>query len=495
MIEVIYKDEKQEAKGNEGVFSVPKNIRQIGLIGEDYRIYMEDYVYTFLRKAAGAEKNREDEKNCLAVLTGECKWAAGVTYIFVKGALTVENAEATSEHIDFSEETWQKIQEEAEKYFEGQEITGWFFAQKSLPMEASELFQKIHLKYFGGGEKVLMLMDPAEREEAFFRYENSFLARQNGYYIYYEKNPQMQAYMLEKNPGFAREDKEEIPDEAVKAFRKIIKKKKSKETEETEDRTSVFSYAATACLVLAVAAVGMRFYQNYRGVQNANTETEAVSAMLESEEEGNSAGDREKDIAGSTVEQTSAEAETAETQAEETEKDGEESSSDIVFGKEKDEKTADDIDNETDTAAVNGNNMQENEEETVRAGTEEITDMEKNEKEEDKTSGVIREEQKDGLSEEDAAIYREESDVRKANRRVQSARENDGQTEERGTENTETADAASTGSASYIIRPGDTLYQISMEKYGNMDEVAEICRLNGISEDEIIYPGQIIVLP
>ena len=35
MIEVIYKDEKQEAKGNEGVFSVPKNIRQIGMIGED----------------------------------------------------------------------------------------------------------------------------------------------------------------------------------------------------------------------------------------------------------------------------------------------------------------------------------------------------------------------------------------------------------------------------------------------------------------------------
>ncbi len=494
MIEVIYKDEKQEAKGNEGVFSVPKNIRQIGSIGEDYRIYMEDYVYTFLRKAAGAEKNGEDEKNCLAVLTGECKWAAGVTYIFVKGALTVDNAEATSEHIDFSEETWQKIQEDAGKYFEGQEITGWFFAQKSLPMEASELFQKIHLKYFGGGEKVLMLMDPAEREEAFFRYENSFLVRQNGYYIYYEKNTQMQAYMLEKNPGLAREDKEEIPDEAVKAFRKIIKKKKSRETEETEDRTSVFSYAATACLVLAVAAVGMRFYQNYRGVQNANTETEAVSAMLEGGEEENSAGDGEKDFTESAAE-TSAEVETAETQAEETENDTEESSSDIAFEKEKNEKTDDDIDDGTNTASANGNNMQESEEETVRTGTEEITDTEKNEKAEDKTSGVIREEEEGGLSEEDAAIYREESDVRKANRRVQSARENDGQTEEVKTENSETTDTASSGSASYIIRPGDTLYQISMEKYGNMDEVAEICRLNGISEDEIIYPGQIIVLP
>lgn len=31
-----------------------------------------------------------------------------------------------------------------------------------------------------------------------FRYENSFLVKQNGYYLYYEKNPQMQSYMLEK---------------------------------------------------------------------------------------------------------------------------------------------------------------------------------------------------------------------------------------------------------------------------------------------------------
>ena len=51
-----------------------------------------------------------------------------------------------------------------------------------------------------GGEKALMLMDPVEKEEAFFCYDNGRLLRQSGYYIYYEKNPQMQAYMLEKNP-------------------------------------------------------------------------------------------------------------------------------------------------------------------------------------------------------------------------------------------------------------------------------------------------------
>ena len=86
-------------------------------------------------------------------------------------------------------------------------------------------------------------MDPAEREEAFFRYENNFLVKQSGYYIYYEKNPQMQAYMLEKNAG-KEQRQEEVPDEAVKAFRKIIQKKKNnieeKETEELEEENLCF---------------------------------------------------------------------------------------------------------------------------------------------------------------------------------------------------------------------------------------------------------------
>ena len=89
MIEVIYKDEKQEAKGSEGMFSVPKNIRQIGQAGENYRIYMEDYAYTFLKKKAGAVNEGQDG-GCLAVLTGESKWIGGVTYIFIRGALAVE---------------------------------------------------------------------------------------------------------------------------------------------------------------------------------------------------------------------------------------------------------------------------------------------------------------------------------------------------------------------------------------------------------------------
>lgn len=479
MIEVIYKDEKQGEKGGEGTFLPPKNIRQTGEPCENYRIYMEDYVYTFLKKKTDAEQNEEKEKTFLAVLTGESRWADGVTYVFIKGALAAENTEASAEHIDFTDETWQKIQTEMEKYFEGQEIAGWFLGGKSMPAEAGEVFRKVHLRYFGGGEKVLMLMDPAEQEEAFFRYENNFLVKQNGYYLYYEKNPGMQTYMQEKYPDFFGGDKETVPDEAVQAFRRIIKKKKT--TEETEEKFSVFSYAATACLVMAVAAVGMQFYQNYHSVREQEARTEAVAAAVS---EKNSAADLDE-------------------------------------GEEDADSTA--------TETANGDSVsaeaEDGDSETEQAG--------------EKT-----------MSEEERAIYREESDVRKAGRRVREAREEadaqsgsaGGRTEggeanteidagennaedagENGAEDTggnrvENSDGnsaenaagnsienigenaaeqetAATAGSSYIIRPGDTLYQISMAQYGNMDKIEEICRLNDISEDEIIYPGQIIVLP
>ena len=106
MIEVVYKDEKQMAKGNEGIFNLPKNIRQIGLPGEEYRIYVEDYVYTFLKKIAERE---EEDGGSVAVFTGETKWNSGTGYLFIKGALLADVGEVAGEHVEFSDVTWQKI--------------------------------------------------------------------------------------------------------------------------------------------------------------------------------------------------------------------------------------------------------------------------------------------------------------------------------------------------------------------------------------------------
>ena len=436
MIEVIYKEEKQEAKNGENLFNLPRNIRQVGLTTGNMRIYIEDYVYTFLTRLARNAVGSRKEQGCVAVFTGETKWNNGITYLFIRGALMVEDMEAASDHIDFSEKIWAKIQEDQAKYFPGQEITGWFFSRPQMYMETDELLTRIHLRYFGG-EKVLMLMEPTEKEEAFFRYENSFMVKQSGFYIYYEKNPQMQNYMIEKIPELSAPQEEGVHDDAVRAFRQIIQKKHADYSKEDGGRTSVFSYAATACLALAVLTVGVQFYQNYsNGNKTSQEATETASAVIKEET---------KD-ARSTVTQIP---------------------------------KLTDVPRVTTKPKISATPRAEK---TVKPTPTSV--MEKNIS---PTPEVTKE----------SEIYREESDDRKAERRVRQER-----TSETGAaagnsgaaENSTAETAAGTGN-SYVIKPGDTLYQISITKYGTMEKVAEICQANGLTEDEIIYPGQIIVLP
>lgn len=428
MIEVIYKDEKQEVNDGETGWNLPKNIRQIGLAGENYRIYIEDYVYTFLHRAAQAKCQQEEDSGILAVFLGENRWQSGTGYTFIRGALLADAGEITEEHIEITQNMWQKIHEEQEKYFEGQEIVGWFLARQSLPMVVSELIGKVHRNQFGG-EKILMLMDTAEQEEAFFRYENNFLVRQSGYYIYYEKNTQMQNYMLEKNSEIQEESQETVQDDAVRAFRSLIQKKKKEEPEETEEKTSVFSYAATACIVLALAVVGVRFYRNYQVGQNIEGETRTASA---------------------------------------------------------------DIMQETEITQIPAASVQQ----VTPTSWAELTESPKITPTAEPTLIPTV-----TISAEEAQIYKEESDTRKAQRRIQQKKQNeeestgqDNSGQASSDQDSETTSAMQTR-GSYTIRPGDTLYQISIENYGTMDKVADICRANGISENEIIYPGQIIVLP
>ena len=52
MIEVIYKEETDTTKETAEYVKLPNNVRQIGEIKGKKKIYMEDYVYTFLKKIA-----------------------------------------------------------------------------------------------------------------------------------------------------------------------------------------------------------------------------------------------------------------------------------------------------------------------------------------------------------------------------------------------------------------------------------------------------------
>ena len=414
MIEVIYKEDTTEQEAAQEAFSMPRNVRQIGLANGDYRIYIEDYVYTFL--CSLAEDEKPEGQGSVAVLTGEIQWTADMTCIFIKGAIAADGMEAAAEHIDFSEKLWQKLQEDKDQYFPEQEIVGWFFAQSQIAMEITELFVKVHLRHFGG-EKILMLMDPGEREDAFFRYDGGMMAKLSGYYIYYEKNSQMQTYMIERSQKEGGEASEEVEDRAVRNFRKIIDSKNPEER--GEEKTSVFSYAATVCLALAVLVAGVGFYRNqqekteipedYRAASASVVQiTPAVTAPVRSVSVSPKAGQTQKPV------QT---------------------------------------------------------QEAVRETPAPTETTQKREK--ISITPEPRRSKKQSVSE--------------------ATQKKDNKTEEKKTE--ETSVAAENPGETYVIRPGDTLYQISLNRYGTVEAMEQICALNGISANEIIYPGQVIVLP
>lgn len=519
MIEVVYKDEKREVQKNEGNFNLPRNIRQIGQIRGNYRIYMEDYVYTFLGRLSAAACKDEEKKGSLAVFTGEMQWEDGTGYLFIRGALLAKCQDLTPEHIDLSEEVWITIQDEQKQYFPEQHILGWYFAFPQMAVEITELMQKIHLQYFGG-EKVLMLAEPTEGEEAFFHYENGLMAKVKGYYIYYEKNAAMQEYMVQKNQILKPEFTEKCSDEAVTTFRKIIQEKKNKSNEaETEVHTSVFSYAATACILLALLAVGTGLYRNYQEFQDIRENTPAsslaVGTDVKEKEDAENVNVESTNTEGSNTE--SANTESTNTESTNTEGVNTESANTESVNTE-----------DVNTEYANQQNQDEDHWEEVP-----VTEKPQESSAENSSGENVAEET--GSSE----FYRQESDERKAKRREALTRTTtedstgadiSGDTKDPATEepdiektaaeNTETnnedienaedpsnagvdADttegkmAETSGSAhnTYVIRPGDTLYQISIEKYGSMDVIREICELNGITENQIIYPGQVIVLP
>ena len=66
--------------------------------------------------------------------------------------------------------------------------------------------KKIHLDNFAGSMKTLYLIDTVEKEENFYLYENGELKKQKGYVCFYERNYEMQEYMLERRERSSCED-------------------------------------------------------------------------------------------------------------------------------------------------------------------------------------------------------------------------------------------------------------------------------------------------
>ncbi len=210
----------------------PRNVKQMGSLDKEKNVYMEDYVYTFLGQLA-----RSGAGEHLAVLVGEVKTEEdGKETVMISGAIEGRETVMDADGTVFTEESWSYIHRQLALYFQGMQLVGWAHIQPDFGIYLMGKDEAFHKECFPESGHVLFLMDPVEKTDTFYVYDQSgrSLRPARGYFLYYEKNEAMQNYMVEHSPqkpkALVEEEEEPISKpEAIARFFGFGTKKKGPE--------------------------------------------------------------------------------------------------------------------------------------------------------------------------------------------------------------------------------------------------------------------------
>lgn len=269
MIEIICngKGDKTGNSDNTSVKELPKNIKQIGDVSSGKRIYIEDYAFTYINSIAYQSEDTE----LAGVLLGEMSRVEGQLCIFIKGVIKAKNPDPDSREICFNEAVWSQIYNESEKYFPDLSIVGWFAALPRINAESMARMKKIHLDNFSGKEKTMYLVDIEEKEENFYLYEGGGMKKQRGYVCFYERNYEMQEYMLDKNRNKFVEKPE--TEKVVSSMRAIMREK---EEQKRQKRASLISYGACAFMASVVVITGVNLVKSYEKMKRIDNSINSI---------------------------------------------------------------------------------------------------------------------------------------------------------------------------------------------------------------------------
>ncbi len=257
--------DKKSAKDD---WKLPKNIRQIGEPGQGLRILIEDYAYTYLRQLA------ETNLTCMktAVLVGRIEEGA----IYIQGALEIDMGQEMEKW--FTNEHWREIFETIQKWFEGFSVVGWFLSNPGFPTTLTEKLKSIHARNFSGSQYVFFQADVLENEEAIYTYGSMGPSLLSGYYIYYEKNDRMQAYMSNQRGGAGIERESILKDRTTTArFRNVMQEKKE---QNAQRKTVAFLYTACLFLVMVIMVIGITMINNYDRMGSMESALHQISESL-----------------------------------------------------------------------------------------------------------------------------------------------------------------------------------------------------------------------
>ena len=275
MIEIICNGEDDSNKGNmRGNADIrrPKNIKQIGDVSSNRKIYIEDYAFTYINSVA--YQTPEDEQ--AGVLLGEVQKSDEEKCLFIKGVIRAKTPEnETKQGIVFNEKIWEKIYAEIEKFFPDLEVVGWFAAMPGITQERFHYLKKLHMDNFSGGMKTMYLVNTCDKEENFYLYENGELKKQKGYVCFYERNYEMQEYMLERRERKPIESPEK--DKVMKSIRSIIQEK---EEMRQRRKNSVFLYGISSFMAVVVLVIGINLLNSYEKMKKFDTSLSNIALEI-----------------------------------------------------------------------------------------------------------------------------------------------------------------------------------------------------------------------
>lgn len=406
---------------------LPKNVRQIGNVSDTPKVYIEDYVDTFLNQLC--ERAKEEPKG--AFLVGEIRKVDEQECVFIHGAVQITDLELKGSEIVIPEDAEKELCEQSKEYFGDAETIGWFAAVPGLPMSLNSNMLHIHEKFIPKENSIFVLKDPIEKEETYYSYKFKELMELGGHYIYYEKNPAMQNYMIASRKQIGVTPSEVVEDQAAKDFRSIVRERMETGNQKSNGR---FVYAVSTFLVLVVLVIGVTTINNYDKMQSVQNSIDSIAKTVSRQDKGPEVQETSGTVVSQGDPQTAGNKDTADKQPEEPK--------------------------------------------TEEPKTEEPKTDEPKTEEPKSEEPADQQEPKSGEDNGTAA------DVNNADDKGQASGKEDAKTE-----------GAGDSEEFYVVQKGDTLAKISKKSYGDTSHVDAICKMNGLKDGNLIYIGQKLLLP
>ena len=259
----------KESAHKEYVYSrLPENIRQIGETNGNLKIYIEDYVMTYIHQIF-----TEKQEKAVVVFLGKKGREQAAGCVFIYGAVQVQ-CDIMEGPKGLTANKWNQVYEEMNECFPGAQMLGWGCGVSMWNSKADISVKQIHGKFFSENGKMLYVTDMSEKEEKIFVWNSGGLSEQPGFVVYYEKNPQMQEYMLR---GKGKKSIEAAyKDDVTENMRTVIKEKEDVKVIKTKH----IGYATIAAMFVMLIAVAGLLHKSLDKIKYLEETVAAVEGYI-----------------------------------------------------------------------------------------------------------------------------------------------------------------------------------------------------------------------